>query len=74
MPKGWVAMIHEMKLTKNEMALLLEVLEANQRNLAKEISDTDALRAKAELRKRERAIDRLVERLREEATPAAQEA
>jgi hypothetical protein len=64
-----------MKLTKNEMELLLGVLESTQRGLAKEISNTDALRAKAELRKRERAIDRLVERLREEAIPtAAQEA
>lgn len=67
-------MIHSLKLTRNEMELMLGVLESTQRNLAKEISDTDALRAKAELRKRERAIDRLVERLREEAIPAAQEA
>jgi hypothetical protein len=67
-------MIHTLKLTRSEMELLLEVLESQQRSLAVEISNTDALRAKAELRKRERAIDRLVERLREEAIPEAQKA
>jgi hypothetical protein len=64
-------MIHSLKLTKNEMELLLETLESRQRELSLEISNTDALRAKAQLRRRERAIDRLVERLREEAIPAA---
>ena len=67
-------MIHTLKLTRNEMELLLEVLESQQRGLSREISSTAALRAKAELRKRERAIDRLVERLREEAIPEAQKA
>ena len=67
-------MIHSLKLTKNEMELLLEILESRQRELSHEISNTDALRARAQLRRRERAIDRLVERLREEAIPAAQEA
>jgi len=64
-------MIHSLKLTKNEMELLLEILESRQRELSHEISNTDALRARAQLRRRERAIDRLVERLREEAIPAA---
>jgi hypothetical protein len=64
-------MIHSLKLTKNEMDLLLGVLESRQRELSHEISNTGALRARAELRKRERAIDRMVERLREEAIPAA---
>jgi hypothetical protein len=63
-------MIHTLKLTQKEVELLLEVLDSVQRGLAVEISNTDALRAKAELRKRERAIDRLVERLSEEVTPA----
>ena len=65
-------MIHELKLTRNEMQLLLEVLEIQQRNLAMEISNTDAIHAKAELRRRERDIDRLVERLRNEITPATE--
>ena len=64
-------MIHSLKLTKNEMELLLEILESRQRELSHEISNTDALRARAQLRRRERAIDRLVERLRGEAIPAA---
>ena len=59
-------MIHELKLTRDEMALLLEVVEYHQRQLAKEVAATEALRFKAELRKRVRAIDRLVERLRNE--------
>jgi hypothetical protein len=57
-------MIHDLKLTENEAELLLEVLEIQQRQLTHEIGATDALRAKGELRKRERAIDRLVERVR----------
>lgn len=67
-------MIRELKLTHNEAELLLEVLEIQQRNLTKEISSTDAIRAKAELRKRERAIDRLVERMRTEVVPQPQQA
>jgi hypothetical protein len=63
-------MIHTLKFTQKEVELLLEVLDSVQRGLAVEISNTDALRAKAELRTRERAIDRLVERLSEEVTPA----
>jgi hypothetical protein len=68
------AMIRELKLTGVEMELLLEVLEARQRDLANEIGHTEALRAKAELRKRGRAIDRLVERVRAELTPQPQQA
>jgi hypothetical protein len=56
------------------MELVLQVFESQQRGLSPEISNTDALRAKAELRKRERDIDRLVERLREEAIPEARKA
>jgi hypothetical protein len=67
-------MIHTLKLTRNEMDMLLGVLESQQRDLAREISNTDALRAKAELHKRERAIDRLVERLRGETISASQSA
>lgn len=67
-------MIHTIKLTLNEIELLLGVLESAQRSLALEISNTDALRAKAELHKRERAIDRLVERVRGETLAEAREA
>jgi hypothetical protein len=63
-------MIEELKLTHDEMELLLDVLGSHQRALAFEISNTEALSAKAELRKRERAIDRLVERLRCMVTPS----
>ena len=66
-------MIRELKLTQNEAELLLDVLEVQQRELANEISNTEALRAKAELRKRERAMDRLVERVRAELAPQPQQ-
>ena len=62
-------MIHELKLTKDEMGLLLEVLESQQRVMATEVAATDALRTKGELRKRARNLDRLIERLRYESTP-----
>jgi hypothetical protein len=67
-------MIRELKLTHNEMELLLEVLETQQRQLSNEIGHTEALRAKAELRKRERAVDRLTERVRDEVAPQPQQA
>lgn len=57
-------MIHELKLTHNEAELLLEMLEIQERDLSREIAATDAIRAKAELHKRDRAIDRLIERVR----------
>jgi hypothetical protein len=67
-------MIRELKLTHDEMQLLLDVLEVQQRDLANEIGHTEALRAKATLRKRERDIDRLVERVRSELAPQPQQA
>lgn len=67
-------MIHELKITRNEMELLLDVLEVQQRHLTTEISNTEAIHAKQELRNRERAIDRLVERLRGQLTPVPQPA
>ena len=67
-------MIRNLKLTRDEMELMLDVLEVHQRDIANEIGHTEALRAKAELRKRERAIDRLVERVRSELAPEPQQA
>jgi hypothetical protein len=67
-------MIHQIKFTKQETELLLDVLESNQRDLAVEVAHTEALRAKAELRKRERAVDRLVERVRAEVETQRQTA
>jgi hypothetical protein len=61
--------IHEFKVTHDEMELLLDILQSRQRALSFEISNTEAHVAKAELRKRERDIDRLIERLRAEVAP-----
>jgi hypothetical protein len=65
-------MIHDLKLTEKEAELLMQVLQHQQRELSNEISNTEALRAKAELRKCERDLDRLVERLRVDLTPQSQ--
>jgi hypothetical protein len=55
------------------MELLLNVLESQQRHLANEISNTDAFHA-AELKNRERAFDRIVERVRGQLAPEQQNA
>jgi hypothetical protein len=57
-------MIQDIRFTEKEIEFLLEVLETSQQRLAKEIGDTDAIRAKTALRNRERELDRLVERIR----------
>ena len=62
-------MVHELKCTRDEMEMLLDLLECRQRALPAEIHHTDALRAKAVLRKRSRAVDRLAERIRYELEP-----
>jgi hypothetical protein len=71
-PKDEGVMIHEMRITRDELELLLDVLQVHQRHLANEISNTEALRAKADLRQRERAVDRLIERIRAQLEPQAQ--
>ena len=67
-------MIHDLKFTAQEMELLLNVLESKQRDLAVEVAHTEALGAKAELRTRQRVLDRLVERVRAEVETQRQTA
>jgi hypothetical protein len=67
-------MIHDLKFTAQEMELLAAVLESKQRDLAVEVAHTESLTTKAELRKRERVLDRLVERVRAEVETQRQTA
>jgi hypothetical protein len=65
-------MIEQLRFTEQELELLAELLEAQRRELPVEIHHTDALRVKALLRKRLRAVDRLIERVGYARAEAAQ--
>ena len=53
----------DVKLTEQERRLLLEILEAKQRELQFETRRTESFGLHDELRERLRAVDRLIERL-----------
>jgi len=55
----------ELKLTEHERHLLLEILEAKQRDLSLETRRTESFRMHGEMRERLRTVDRLIERLTE---------
>lgn len=52
-------------LTDMELDLVIEVLERESQKLSTEARRTDARTLRKEIRERERAVDRIVERLRE---------
>ena len=53
----------ELKLTEKERQLVLEVLEAKQRQLQFETRRTESFQMHDELREELRTVDRLIERL-----------
>ena len=53
----------DVKLTEQERRLVLEILEAKQRELQFEARRTDSFGLHGELRERLRTVDRLMERL-----------
>ena len=53
----------DLKLTEQERRLMLEILEAKQRELQFEARRTESFHLHDELRERLRAVDRLIERL-----------
>jgi hypothetical protein len=55
----------DLKLTEQERHLLLEILEAKQRELSLETRRTESFRMHGEMRERLRTVDRLIERLAE---------
>jgi hypothetical protein len=55
----------DLKLTEQERHLLLEILDAKQRDLSLETRRTESFRMHGEMRERLRAVDRLIERLTE---------
>lgn len=62
--------VTELRLTDQERALLLEILQERQRALDVETRRTESFRMHGEMRERVRALDRLVERLTPDACPA----
>jgi hypothetical protein len=55
----------ELKLTEQERAVLLEILQAKQRALSLETRRTESIRMHEEMREQLRTVDRLLERLTE---------
>ncbi len=55
----------ELKLTEQERHLLLEILNATQRELSLETRRTESIRMHGQMRERLRTVDRLIERLAE---------
>ena len=61
----------DLKLTEQERAVLLDVLQARERALSLETRRTESIRMHEEMREQLRTIDRIIERLTEaEARPA----
>lgn len=60
----------DVKLTEQERRLVLEILEAKQRELQFEARRTDSFGLHDELRERLRTVDRLMERLANAETVA----
>ena len=60
----------DLRLTEKERQLLLEILQAKQRELAVETRRTESFRMHDEMRERIRTVDRMIERLTDAASPA----
>ena len=67
-------MITTPRFTQRELQLVVEVLEAESRQLPSEIHHTDSRQMRSDLRNRRRTVERLIERLRSDAVeqPAGQ--
>ena len=62
----------ELRLTDQERAVLLEILQSKQRAMSLETRRTDSIRMHEEMREQLRIIDRLLERLVESESHKAQ--
>jgi hypothetical protein len=56
-------MTHPVQLSDAELRIVLELLDAERRNLPAEIHHTDSPKVEEELKQRKRVVDQLVTRL-----------
>ena len=61
----------ELRLTEQERAVLLEILQAKQRALSLETRRTESIRMHEEMREQLRTVDRLLDRLIESESHTA---